>query len=43
MQNKPCCCGTDDREDEDWDKLNLVKGHAYTLLHAATLQSNSGK
>ena len=30
--DRPCCCGTDDSVTVDWGALNLVPGHAYTLV-----------
>lgn len=30
--NRPCCCGTDDRNDMNWEGLHLIPGHAYTLV-----------
>ena len=32
IKDYPCCCGTDDREDVDWERIGLVPGHAYTLV-----------
>ena len=32
VKDYPCCCGSDDREDIDWDQIGIVPGHAYTLV-----------
>ena len=32
VKDHPCCCGSDDREDIDWDQISIVPGHAYTLV-----------
>lgn len=32
VKDYPCCCGTDDREDVDWEQINLIPSHAYTLV-----------
>jgi hypothetical protein len=32
-KNYPCCCGTDERADVDWDKIGLAESHAYTLVY----------
>lgn len=50
MRDCPCCCGTDDRENVDWEQIGLVPGHAYTLviwnllqIDARVVESKSGK